>query len=281
MNTIHFTKMQGCGNDFVIIDYDEYKKSRLFMGELARKLCDRHFGIGADGLIIPGRTAEGADIGWYFFNSDGSTAQMCGNGMRCFAKYLFDNKIVEKECFTVKTEAGIIEPKVLPYGEIRIKMSEPIVDPSQIPFKGEKALNYPIKLKDASFIGNAISMGNPHFVIFTEHNTMEYAKKYGPEIEKHALFPEKTNVEFVKVLSKSEIELSVWERGCGITLACGTGACAAVVAANLNNLTENNVVVNLPGGVVNVEWQGFEGQEETNVFLSGPAEYTFLGEFVL
>ena len=281
MKTIHFTKMQGCGNDFVILDFEEYRKSRLFMGELARRLCDRHFGIGADGLIIPDMSVNDADIGWYFYNSDGSTAQMCGNGMRCFAKYLYDNKIVEKERFSVKTGAGIIEPQILPYGDVKVKMSVPVLEPSKIPFIGEEALNQTISVKDRKFIGNAISMGNPHFVIFTTEDTMTLAQNYGPSIEVHNSFPEKTNVEFIKINSRTEIELSVWERGCGITLACGTGACASVVAGILNNLTEREVNVTLPGGAVTIEWQGSREDLSHPVYLSGPAEYSFTGDFVL
>ena len=282
MDTIHFTKMQGCGNDFIILEYSEYKKSRMFMADLARKLCDRHFGAGADGLIIPdNKTQSEADIGWYFYNSDGSTAQMCGNGMRCFAKYLYDKKNIEKNEFTVQTGAGIITPRILSYGDVTVKMSIPVLEPEHIPFDGEKSLNCPIELKNTVFTGNAISMGNPHFVIFTDENTMDMAEKYGAEIEVHPLFPEKTNVEFVRIISKNEIELSVWERGCGITLACGTGACASVVAGILNNLTESNVSVNLPGGAVTIEWQGSEGDTNYPVFLTGPANYTFEGDFVL
>ena len=281
MEKIHFTKMQGCGNDFVILDYPEYKKSRTFMADLARKLCDRHFGVGADGLIIPDYKSKNADVGWYFYNSDGSTAQMCGNGMRCFAKYLYDKKIIDKVEFTVETAAGIITPRVLPYGEVTVKMSVPVLEPSEIPFAGDNNLNYTLSLRNISFTGNAVSMGNPHFIIFTNENTMAMAKKYGSEIENNPLFPEKTNVEFVKVLTRDEVELSVWERGCGITLACGTGACASVVAGILNNLTESKVQVNLPGGAVTVEWQGKGGDANYPVYLTGPANYTFEGDFIL
>ncbi len=281
METIHITKMQGCGNDFVILEYSEYKKSRMFMPDLARKLCDRHFGAGADGLIIPDTKEKEADMGWYFYNSDGSTAQMCGNGMRCFAKYLYDKKLIGKTEFSVKTGAGIITPAILPYGDVRVRMSIPVLEVEKIPFLGNKPLNYKLTAGGREFIGNAISMGNPHFVIFTEEETMSLAKKYGKEIENNPLFPQKTNVEFVRVVSAKEIELSVWERGCGITLACGTGACASVVAAILNNLTESNVQVNLPGGVVTVEWQGSEQDLSRHVFLTGPASYTFEADFVL
>ncbi len=281
METLHFTKMQGCGNDFVILEYSEYKKSRLFMSELARKLCDRHFGIGADGLIIPNKNVKDTDIGWYFYNADGSTAQMCGNGMRCFAKYAYDKKLVNKETFSVETEAGIIEPQILPNGEVKVKMSIPILTPKDIPFNGSENLNQKLILKNGAFVGNAVSMGNPHFVIFTDEDTMTLAKTFGPDIEINPIFPQKTNVEFINIKSGKEIKLSVWERGCGITLACGTGACAAVVAGILNNLTENEVEVELPGGVVTVEWQGSSEDTNHHVYLSGPAEYSFEGDFVL
>ena len=281
METLHFTKMQGCGNDFVILEYSEYKKSRLFMSELARKLCDRHFGIGADGLIIPNRNTKNTDIGWYFYNADGSTAQMCGNGMRCFAKYVYDKEFVNKDFFSVETEAGIIEPQILSNGDVRVKMSVPTLTPKLIPFNGTENLNQKLVLKNGVFVGNAISMGNPHFVIFTDQDTMALAKTFGPDIEIHSIFPQKTNVEFINIKSRKEIKLSVWERGCGITLACGTGACAAVVAGILNNLTENKVDVELPGGVVTVEWQGSSEDTNHHVYLSGPAEYSFEGDFIL
>lgn len=274
---IKITKMQGCGNDFVILDYEEYKKGKWTdMSEAALKLCDRHFGIGADGLIIPNLNTDDTDIGWFFYNSDGSTAQMCGNGMRCFAKYVYDNKLVDKKEFTVKTLAGIIAPKILEDGQIQVNMSKPVLESDKIPFIPQNNLNYKISVKDRIFEGNAISMGNPHFVIFIkdDEDLLSLAKNYGPEIETAAEFPEKTNVEFIKKISSSQIELCVWERGCGITLACGTGACASVAAGILNGILDNSVVVKLPGGEVKVKWQG----EGNDIFLTGPANYVFKAE---
>lgn len=275
--SVKITKMQGCGNDFVILDYEEFTKLNLSFSDAAKKLCDRHFGVGADGLIIPNLNADGADIGWFFYNSDGSTAQMCGNGMRCFAKYVYDKKLVDKNEFTVKTLAGIMTPNILEDGTIRVNMSRPILDTEKIPFLPNHNLNYKISVKNMIFEGNAVSMGNPHFVIFVspEDDTMEFAKEYGPIIELGAEFPEKTNVEFVKIKSYKKIELSVWERGCGITLACGTGACASVVAGVLNGYLENSVDVELPGGKVNVVWNGSPNKPDGDVFLTGPAEYVF------
>ena len=282
MKTIKLTKMQGCGNDFVIIDYEEYEKTGMKMDELAKKVCDRNFGVGADGLIIPNLTpsplkGEGVDIGWYFYNSDGSTAQMCGNGMRCFAKYVYDKGFVKKKSFSVQTLAGIIKPELLDNGLVKVNMGKPILEDIKIPFCGERK----IQAFDKEFEIIPVSMGNPHCVIITEDDPMELAKIYGPVIEKHEYFPEKTNTEFVRVKSRMEIDMRVYERGCGITLACGTGACASVVACVLNNLTEQKVKVNLLGGPVFVEWSGSADDTEKDIFLIGSADYSFFAEYVL
>ena len=282
MKTIKLTKMQGCGNDFVIIDYPEFEKTGLKMSELAKKVCDRNFGVGADGMIIPNLSPENkdADIAWYFYNSDGSTAQMCGNGMRCFAKYVYDNKLVDKKSFSVQTLAGIIKPELLENGLVKVNMGKPILEDKKIPFWSENGEKKLVAL-DREFEITPVSMGNPHCVIITDDDPMELAKKYGPTIEKHEFFPEKTNTEFVKVKSNMEIDMRVYERGCGITLACGTGACASVVACVLNNLTENKVKVNLLGGPVFVEWQGSKDDTEKDIFLIGSANYSFFAEYML
>lgn len=277
MIKIKLTKMQGCGNDFVIIDYSEYEKTNMSMEELAKKVCNRNFGIGADGMIIPKTDTKETDIGWYFYNSDGSIAQMCGNGMRCFAKYVHDKGLVNKKEFSVMTGAGIIKPQLLEDGNVKVNMGTPILEYEKIPFKGSRKL----KALDREFDITPVSMGNPHCVIIGEDDPMEMALKYGPVIEKHEYFPEKTNTEFVKVISKNEIDMRVYERGCGITLACGTGACASVVACVLNNLTEQKVKVNLLGGSVFVEWQGNSSNPTKNIFLIGPANYTFTAEYML
>lgn len=283
---IKITKMQGCGNDFVILDYIEYQKGTKYnlwedMPQAALKLCDRNFGIGADGMIIPNTNTDDTDIGWFFYNSDGSTAQMCGNGIRCFAKYALDNKLIDKKEFTVKTLAGIITPKIMDDGQVRVKMSVPVLDPPEIPFIPNESLNYKISVKDRVFEGNAVSMGNPHFIIFVDRDEdiLSLAKEYGPIIETAAEFPEKTNVEFVKIRSPKKIDLRVWERGCGITLACGTGACAATVAGVLNGYIENSVEVSLLGGIVNIEWDGSTANTNVPVYMTGPAEYVFNAEF--
>lgn len=299
MKTIKVTKMQGLGNDFVILDYAEFEKTGISMSELAIKICDRNFGIGADGMIIPNLKPEAQlyhdiqkpfvpDIGWYFYNSDGTIAQMCGNGIRCFAKYAKDKKLVRSNQFSVETLAGIIVPAIQEDGLVKVNMSKPVLESKKIPFKGDKSINYELQIEDKTFKLNAVSMGNPHCVLFAEENSnfddsdlLEFAKTYGPKIEKHNLFPEKTNVEFVKVISKNEIDMRVWERGCGITLACGTGACASVIAGILNNLTEHTVKVNLLGGPLIIEWKGSSTDLNHDVFMSGPAEYSFFAEYIL
>ncbi len=282
MKTIKLTKMQGCGNDFVIIDFQEYEKTGMEMSELAKKVCDRNFGVGADGMIIPKLNPENkeADISWYFYNSDGSTAQMCGNGMRCFTKYCIDNKLVDKKAFSVETLAGIIKPELLENGLIKVNMGKPVLEDKKIPFWNENGEHKLIAM-DKEFDITPVSMGNPHCVIISDDDPLELAKTYGPVIEKHEFFPEKTNTEFVKVKSRMEIDMRVFERGCGITLACGTGACASVVACVLNNLTENKVKVNLLGGPVFVEWQGSADDTEKDIFLIGSANYSFFADYIL
>jgi len=317
MNKIKLTKMQGLGNDFVILDYTEFEKtgmSMTSMSDFAVKVCDRNFGVGADGMIIPNLTPKTGDIGWYFYNSDGTTAQMCGNGIRCFAKYARDKKLVNSNKFDVETLAGIITPEILEDGTVKVNMSKPILDMEKIPLRcegfgalpphqrdsaeqkltkcqilgevvgvGGSCLNFPLTVNDREFKLNAVSMGNPHCIIFVEgdEDLLELAKTYGPKIENHELFPEKTNVEFIKIKSRNEMDLRVFERGCGITLACGTGACASVVAGILNNLTDGKVKVNLLGGALTIEWQGSTTNQDCDVYMSGPAEYSFFAEYLV
>ena len=278
MTQIRFTKMQGLGNDFIVLDFEEYKKTSIPLDQLAIKLCDRHFGIGADGLMVVNPETKNTDIGWFFYNSDGTIAQMCGNGMRCFAKYVYDKKILTKKEFSVETGAGTIIPEIIDENTVKVNMSKPILKPELIPSKVTKSLNFDIDLKEKTFKANAISMGNPHCIIFTDEDTKQLALTYGAEIETHKFFPEKTNVEFAKIISKHEINLDVWERGCAITLACGTGACATATAAILNDLSESPVKVNLPGGSLIIEWDGGKDDTEKDIFMSGPAEYVFNGE---
>ncbi|MCR5266185.1 MAG: diaminopimelate epimerase [Cyanobacteria bacterium RUI128] len=276
-----FTKMNGLGNDFVILDYDEYLKTELQPDKLAEKLCDRNFGIGADGLIIVNRDTKNADISWIFYNSDGSVAQMCGNGMRCFARYIYDKKIIKKEEFSVETRAGIIVPKIISENEVRVNMGMPVLEPEKIPCKNDFNMKIPYSIGDENFSLNAVSMGNPHCIIFVEEDSKNLALKYGSAIECDPLFPEKTNVEFVEILSRDEVVINVWERGCGITLACGTGACATTVAGILSGYLNNKVTANLPGGKLTIEWNGNPADVKHNVYMTGRADYSFIGEFYL
>ncbi len=283
-NSINFTKMQGIGNDFVIVEGCEVKKHNLDYSELAIKMCDRNFGIGADGLIIvnPPEINANTDTSWRIFNSDGSEPQMCGNGIRCFAKYVYDKGIVTKKSFSIHTLAGTIIPEILDSGEVRVDMGKPILEAKQIPTSidnVDQVIDYTVEVEDKSFNINAISMGNPHCIIFTEDDSEYMAKTYGPKFEKLGLFPEKTNVEFVKILSSDRIKVDVWERGCGITLACGTGACASTVAAILNNLVNNFVIVDLPGGSLKVEW--VKNNSFNKVFMTGSSEFVFEGKYFL
>ena len=281
MPNIKFTKMNGLGNDFVILDYSEFQKTKLSPDKLAQKLCNRNFSIGADGLIIVNPDTDKADISWIFYNSDGSVAQMCGNGMRCFSRYVYDKKIIDKKEFSVETKAGIIVPKIISENEVCVNMGIPILEPNKIPCKTKTNLNIPYTLNNKDFLLNTVSMGNPHCVIFVEKDSKELAYKYGSIIENDKLFPEKTNVEFVEILSKDEVIINVWERGCGITSACGTGACATVVAGILNGYLNNSIKVNLPGGTLKIEWRGSSTDIKHSVFMSGRADYSFFGETVI
>jgi diaminopimelate epimerase len=276
MTQINFTKMQGIGNDFILLTYEEFQKIKDKFPDIAVFLCDRRFGIGADGIFVPNPDCK-TDIGWLFYQADGSTAQMCGNGMRCFARFVYDKGIVNKKVFSVETLAGTIIPEILDNNRVRVNMSKPILEPEKIPFKGSKALNFPIKAGGREFLANAVSMGNPHCVIFSDEDINELALRFGRDLEFHELFSEKTNVEFVKVKSRNEIDVAVWERGCGITLACGTGACASVVAAVLNGYCDSKVKVNLPGGSIDIEWSGNSQNPDFDVFMTGGAEYVFEG----
>ena len=281
MPKIKFTKMNGLGNDFVILDYDEYKKANIPADKLALKLCNRNFSIGADGLIIVNPNTDKADISWIFYNSDGSIAQMCGNGMRCFSRYVYDKKIINKKEFSVETKAGIIVPKIISENEVCVNMGIPVLEPNKIPCKTKTNLNIPYIINNKEFLLNMISMGNPHCIIFVEKDGKKLAKKYGSIIENDCLFPEKTNVEFVEILSKNEVIINVWERGCGITSACGTGACATVVAGILNGYLNNCVKANLPGGELKIEWKGSSDDIKHSVFMTGRADYSFFGEVII
>ncbi len=270
---ITFTKMQGLGNDFILI---EDRDGRLGLSpDRVRFLCDRHFGIGADGVIIvaPG---ERADLKMRVYNPDGSEAEMCGNGIRCFALYARDRGLIEEEEMSVETPAGIMRPRIAG-GRVIVDMGEPVLESSRIPVAlPGRVIDHPAVFGPYRVRITCVSMGNPHCVIFYPPDEKPPVGDLGPIVETDGLFPERTNVEFVQVLNKREMRFAVWERGAGQTLACGTGACAAVAAGVLTGRTGRDVEVHLPGGDLRVEWR-----DDNHIFMTGPAAYVFEGEVEL
>ncbi|MDR1453034.1 MAG: diaminopimelate epimerase [Candidatus Margulisbacteria bacterium] len=275
---MNFVKLEGLGNDFILFDALKNDLSAVNFHELAPKFCDRHFGIGADGLLIV-RKSEKADFYMQVINADGSEPQMCGNGIRCFARYVYEN-YAKKSVISIETLAGIMLPVLDPQNNIiEVDMGEPILAPAKIPvnFSGGQMLNAPTPVLDRTFELTAVSMGNPHGVIFVDDVDAVNVPVYGPELERHAIFPEKANIEFIQVLLKNEIKMRVWERGAGETLACGTGACAAVVAGVLTDRLDRDVTVRLAGGSLKISWDA----DDNHVSMSGPAFEVFKGEVLL
>lgn len=266
---IPFEKMHGIGNDFIILERRNLPNN-INDKLLAELICDRHFGVGADGIIIMDfPPAKEADFLWSYYNSDGSEAQMCGNGMRCFAKYVYERGFTDDVSLTVLTKAGIINPVIQADGTVTVNMGVPKIPNN---FKDE------IVIDSRRFIYTYVEIGNPHCVIFMDNEISELDFQYfGPKIERHSKFPERINVEFVYVLNNSEIKCRVWERGAGSTLACGTGACAALVAASINKYSNDKATIHLPGGCLTVSWD----KTSNNVFLNGPASFIYTGQFTL
>jgi diaminopimelate epimerase len=278
---MNFTKMQGLGNDFIIIENLDDKIAEKSYSKMSLDLCDRHFGIGADGLIFV-LNSTSADYKMRIFNSDGTEAEMCGNGIRCFAKYIYEQIEDKKPVLSVETLAGIIVPTVVLKEDIviavEVDMGEPVLERSKIPMTGEnseKVIGEEINVDGKTYTGTAVSMGNPHIVFFVESIQDVSVTKTGPIIEQKSLFPERINVEFAHIVNEEEIVMRVWERGSGETLACGTGACATLVAAVLNNKTKRKSIVHLLGGELSVEWQ----EDDNHIIMTGPAETVFKGVF--
>ena len=273
---LRFTKMQGLGNDYVYIDAT--KSNIENPGELSKYISDRHFGVGSDGLILI-CPSDKADFRMRMFNSDGSEAEMCGNGIRCVGKFVYDKKLTDKTLVTIETKAGIKVLKLNVKDEevdtVRVDMRTPILESEKIPVITDEKLAQNLKLNalDKSFNFTCVSMGNPHAVTIVDNVSDFDVKKYGSILEINEVFPNKTNVEFVEIKDPENIKMRVWERGTGETLACGTGACASVVACNLNGLTKNNVNVELLGGNLNIELG-----EDNHVYMTGPAVTVFEGE---
>jgi diaminopimelate epimerase len=275
---MHFTKMHGLGNDYVYVNgFEEQVEDPA---TVARAVSDRHFGIGADGLILILPSTQ-ADFRMRMFNADGSEAQMCGNGIRCVAKYVYDHRLTRKTLLQVETGAGILELQLFPQGnvidKVRVRMGEPRVERAQIPMQGPagQVLNEPLQVDGKTFAVTAVSMGNPHCVVFVDDPDTFEVEYWGPRFEHHPAFPEGVNTEFVRVLNRRTFRMRVWERGSGETLACGTGASAAAVACHLTGRTDRQVTAHLRGGALELAWSATDNQ----VYMTGPAVEVFSGHW--
>lgn len=275
---MQFTKMHGAGNDYVYVNaFAERLPDDL--AELSRKVSDRHFGIGGDGLILI-CPSERADARMRMFNADGSESEMCGNGIRCVAKYVYDHGIAAKDQLTIETGRGVLTLQVFPergkVQRVRVNMGEPILQSDLIPttLSGDPPIQAPLEVGGRSLRVTCVSMGNPHCITFVDEVNDDWVHRIGPLIERHPVFPKRVNAEFIQIVSPREIIMRVWERGSGETLACGTGACASAVAGVLNGLTDRTVLCHLPGGDLLLEWA-----ESGEVLMTGPAVEVFSGEW--
>lgn len=270
---IIFVKMHGIGNDFVMLDGIAQDLSAMPFPKLAVDMCDRRFGVGADGLILL-EDVDGEKFRMRMWNPDGSESEMCGNGIRCFAKLALDRGYAAST-MQVETGAGLLEPEVLDDGRIRVDMGPPGMSRDEIGMAGlgaESFIDQTVKLDDGCWIGTAVSMGNPHLVIFVDDVAAVPLEVWGPALERHPLFPKRVNVHFAQVVSRDRIIQRTWERGAGATLACGTGACSVGVAGRVTGRTNPEVTIELPGGELFIE-----AREGENVFMTGPAATVFVG----
>lgn len=270
---LHFTKMQALGNDFMIVDC--INQSFRPLPALVCQLADRHFGIGFDQLLlVESSPAPRIDFFYRIFNADGSESAQCGNGARCFARFVFEQGLTTKNLLTIATLNGILQLSLQEDGQVKVNMGVPILAPKHIPFIApEQALIYKLQVADQSINVNVVSMGNPHCIIQTPLISQAPVASVGPLIAKHQRFPEGTNVEFMEIIDRSHIQLRVYERGVGETLACGSGAAAAVASGHLRGLLDNKVEVTLPGGNLSVEWEGMNKP----LWLTGAAQRVFDG----
>ncbi|MCS7304216.1 MAG: diaminopimelate epimerase [Thermoguttaceae bacterium] len=279
---MRFTKMHGAGNDYIFVNcFQEPMPENP--AELARQVSDRHFGIGGDGLILI-CPSEKADAKMRIFNADGSEAEMCGNGIRCVAKYLYDHGLARKPVLQIETGRGVLNLRLeLQQGrvqQVEVDMGEPILDPERIPTQlpgnpqyGGAVVETPLLVADQTLLVTCVSMGNPHCVCFVEELTDSLVSTLGPQIERHPQFPNRVNVEFVQLVSSQEVKVRVWERGSGETLACGTGACAVCVAGVLTARTSRQLLAHLPGGDLKLHWS----EKDNHVYLTGPTVEVFTG----
>jgi len=276
--TMNFTKMHGLGNDFIVIAGEQELPGDV--AELATRLCNRFFGIGADGLvyILP---SEQADFKMRIINSDGTEAEQCGNAIRCVSKYVYDNGLTDQQEITVETLGAGVQKVQLnvqngQVSTVRVNMGQPILQGLQVPttVNQEQVVDYPLEVDGQQFRVTAVSMGNPHCVIYVDDAVSFDLAVWGPKLENHPMFPRKTNVEFATVQKRSFTDMRVWERGAGPTLACGTGACATLVASVLNGLADREGTVSLKGGDLFIEWD----EADNHVYMTGPAEEVFKGK---
>ncbi|BAZ22688.1 diaminopimelate epimerase [Kalymmatonema gypsitolerans NIES-4073] len=276
---IEFTKYHGLGNDFILID-NRSSSTPVITPEQAVKLCDRHFGIGADGVIfgLPGE--NGTDYTMRIFNSDGSEPEMCGNGIRCLAAFLADleGDAKKSDQYRIHTLAGVITPQLMPDGQVKVDMGIPKLLAGEIPTTirpaNEKVINQPLEVAGKTWDVTCVSMGNPHCITFVDDVAAIPLEIIGPEFEHHPAFPQRINTEFIQVVRPDYVKMRVWERGAGITLACGTGACASLVAGVLTGKCERKATVELPGGPLQIEWL----EIDQRVYMTGPAELVFSGK---
>lgn len=272
-----FTKMEGLGNDYIYVNC--FQETIEHPEEMAVLYSDRHFGIGSDGMILI-KPSETADFCMDMYNADGSRSEMCGNGIRCVGKYVYDYGLTDKTEITVETLAGIKHLKLLTengkVASVTVDMGSPELQSDKIPvvWEQEQVLNAPIQIGDTVYHMTCVSMGNPHAVMFVEDVKKFPLESIGPLFEKHAVFPNRVNAEFIQVLNRKEVNMRVWERGTGETLACGTGACASAVACILNHKTEDSITLHLLGGDLQVRWD----RQENKVYMTGPAKVVFDGE---
>ena len=281
MQTFKFTKMHGAGNDYIYVDCTE--KMLTDINETARKVSDRHFGIGSDGLVLICRSDK-ADFRMDMYNSDGSQAEMCGNATRCVGKYVHDKGLTDKTTITLETLAGIkiLELNLADDGTVktvRVNMGAPELVPKNIPIDSDKDrfIMEPIEVCGREYKVTGVSMGNPHAVTYIDDTDSLEIEKIGPEFETHKLFPKKINTEFAQIVDRNTIKMRVWERGAGETLACGTGACATLVASTLNGFVDGEADLVLLGGTLHIKWD----KDDNNVYMTGPAEFVFDGEITI
>lgn len=280
---LNFQKMHGTLNDFVV--FHDFDGNLLLSPEQVSRICDRRAGVGADGVIVV-RKSSAADFFMDYVNADGSQAEMCGNGIRCLAKYVYDNGLTDRTTLRVQTRAGVKTLELIPdsggkIDAVRVNMGQPIFSPEKIPAKidanSTPILDYPVEAEGRTFSAAVSSMGNPHCVIVVDDDPEPLPKRYGPAIESNPIFPAKTNVEFIRVIDRTRIVMRVWERGSGETFSCGTGACAAAVAAGLKGLVDSTATVELLGGELVIEWKA----DEYPVIMTGSSALVFNGAITI